>query len=81
MTNNVRKLIKTRKIQSKVKIGSGDYLEAELIGDHRGITKKKNGNKNSNHLDQHKIHTIAFLQPRQSYKCIKLRFQTKWQSG
>ena len=32
-----------KKNQSKVKIGNGDYVEAELIGDLRGIAKQKNG--------------------------------------
>ena len=43
MTNDERGLINTRKIQSKVKIGSRDYVEAELIGDLRGAAKQKNG--------------------------------------
>ena len=43
MTNAARRLINTRKIQSKVKIGSGDYVEAKLIGELRGIAKQKNG--------------------------------------
>ena len=43
MTNDVRGQINTRKIKSKGKIGSGDYIEAELIGDLRGIAKQKNG--------------------------------------
>ena len=43
MTNDAHGLVNTRKIQSKVKIGSGDYVEAELIRDLRGITKQKNG--------------------------------------
>ena len=33
----------TREIQSKVKIGSRDYVEAELIESLRGIAKQKNG--------------------------------------
>ena len=40
MTNDARGLINTRK---KVKIGSGDYVEAELIGNLRGIAKQKKG--------------------------------------
>ena len=43
MINNACRLINTRKIQSNVKGGSGDYVEAELIRDLRGIAKQKNG--------------------------------------
>ena len=40
-TNDTHGLINTRNIQLTVKIGSGDYVEAELIGDLRGVTKQK----------------------------------------
>ena len=43
MTNNASGLFNTRKIQSKDKIGSGDYVEAELIGSLKGIAKQKDG--------------------------------------
>ena len=43
MTNDTRGLINTWNIKSKVKIGGGDYIEAELIRDLRGIAKQKNG--------------------------------------
>ena len=43
MTNDASGLYNTREISSKVKIGSGDYVEAELIGSLRGIAKQKNG--------------------------------------
>ena len=39
MINNSYGLINSRGINSKVKIGSGEYIEAELIGDLRSITK------------------------------------------
>ena len=43
MTKDTRGLINTRKIQSKVKISSKAYIEAELIGDLRGVAKQKIG--------------------------------------
>ena len=43
MTNDTRGLINTRKIQSNVKIGGGDYVEAKLIENLRGLAKQKNG--------------------------------------
>ena len=42
-TNNARGLINIRKNNSEVKIGGGDYVEAKLIGDLRGVTQQKNG--------------------------------------
>ena len=42
MTNDASGLLNTREIRSKVKIGSREYIEAELIGSLRGIAKQKN---------------------------------------
>ena len=43
MTNDVNGLINQRKINSKVKIGSGEYVEAQVIGDLRGTVKQQDG--------------------------------------
>ena len=43
MTNDACRLTNTKKIHSKVKIGSRDYVAAEPIGDLTGIAKQKNG--------------------------------------
>ena len=67
MTNKVSGLFNTREIQLKVKIGSGDYVEAALIRSLRGIAKQKKQKRNSNHFNQRKIHTTAILQPNQPH--------------
>ena len=41
MTNDASRLIDQRKINSKVKIGSGEYVEAQVIGDLSGTVKQK----------------------------------------
>ena len=43
MTNDVSGLINQSKINSKVKIGSGEYVEAQVIGDLRGTVKQLDG--------------------------------------
>ena len=68
MVNNACILINTRKIQSKVKIGSGDNIEAELIGDDRGIAKQKNGKET---LITGEMCTTVVLQPHQPDKSVK----------
>ena len=45
MTNDTHKLFCTRKINLKAKFGSGDYVEAELVGDLREYAKQKMGKK------------------------------------
>ena len=45
MTNDVSGLINQRKINSKVKIGSREYIEAQVIGDLRGTVKQLDGTK------------------------------------
>ena len=45
MTNTLQGMYNQRRISSKVKIGSGVYVEANIIGDVSGIAIKKDGTK------------------------------------
>ena len=45
MTNTLQGMYNQRKISSRVKIGSGEYVEANIIGDVSGIVIQKDGTK------------------------------------
>ena len=45
MTNTLQGIYNQRRISSKVKIGSGKYVEANIIGDISGIAIQKDGTK------------------------------------
>ena len=45
MTNTLQGIYNQHKISSKVKIGSGEYVEANIIGDVSGIVIQKDGTK------------------------------------
>ena len=45
MTNTLQGIYNQRRISSKVKIGSGEYVEANIIGDVLGIVIRKDGMK------------------------------------
>ena len=45
MTNTLQGMYNQRRISSKVKIGSGEYIEANIIGDVSGIAIQKDGTK------------------------------------
>ena len=77
MTNDARGLISTRKIQSKVKIGSGDYVEAEQIGDLRGMAKQKNKKETPITLTNVKYVAQLFC----NFISLTLRVQAEWKSG
>ena len=45
MTNTLQGMYNQRKISSKVKIGSREYVDANIIGDVPGIATQKDGTK------------------------------------
>ena len=63
MTDDTCRRINTRKIQSEVKIGSGDYI---LV-----FSEEEKWKRNSDHFDQYNICITAILQTHQSYNYIK----------
>ena len=45
MTNTLQGMYNQRRISSKLKIGSGEYVEANIIGDVSGMAIQKDGTK------------------------------------
>ena len=55
MTNTLQGMYNQRRISSKVKIGSGKYVKANIIGDVSGIVIQKDGTKTD--ITLHDINT------------------------
>ena len=62
MTNTLQGMYNQRKISSRVKIGSGEHIEANIIGDVSGIAVQKDGTKKDITLRNEKICTMFLLQ-------------------
>ena len=62
MTNTLQGMYNQRQISSKVKIGSGEYVDTNIINDVSGIAIQKDGAKKDITL-----RTTSFLQINQPY--------------
>ena len=69
MTNTLQGMYNQHKISSKVKIGRGEYVDANIIGDVSGIAIQKDGTKKDITLCN-----VKYI-PRLFYKLISLTRQ------
>ena len=65
MTNTLQSMYNQRKMSSKVKIGSREYMDANIIGDMVGMAIQKDGTKKRHHTQFKYV-------PRLSCKLISL---------